>query len=196
MTLPATKAEAKAINAPYYFTGKPCKNGHISKRKTSNAGCHECKKVTDAARRQTPEYKNMMRGLQANRRKDPEIAAKESAAQSERRKTEAYREKVKPFNRAYKRDNRGKFNAYDAKRNAAKMKRTPEWLTESDNVAINDVYAQARLLTKETGIEHHVDHIVPLQGSLVSGLHVPWNLQVLTAKENMQKNNSFEVVAT
>jgi len=80
MILPATRAEAKAINSPYYFTGKSCKNDHISKRKTSNAGCHECKSVTDAARRQTPEYKSMMWRLQANRRKDPETAAKESEA--------------------------------------------------------------------------------------------------------------------
>lgn len=195
MTLPATKAEAKAIRSPYYFTGKPCKNGHICKRKTSNSGCYECKKVTDAARRQTPEYKSMMRDLQAERRKNPDVIKAEREAQSRSRRTDEYRERVRPFNREFKKNNRALYNALRAKRDAAKKSRTPAWLTESDNVDIKALYVQARQLTKETGVEHHVDHIVPLQGSLVSGLHVPWNLQVLTAKENMQKNNRFEVNA-
>jgi 5-methylcytosine-specific restriction endonuclease McrA len=50
-------------------------------------------------------------------------------------------------------------------------------------------YAQAKKLTRETGVNHEVDHIYPLQGKDCSGLHVPWNLQVLTKQQNTTKNN-------
>jgi len=193
MTVPATKAKARAIGVPYYFTGKPCKNGHICKRKTSNSGCHECKKISDAIRRKTSEYKEMMRDMQSARRRNPAVKAKDSAAQSDRRKTDEYREKVRPFNREYKKTNRGKYNAYHAKRSAAQLQRTPSWISQEDKKEMLGIYGRARQLTKMTGEPHHVDHIIPLQGILVSGLHIPKNLQILTALENMQKNNSFKV---
>lgn len=77
-----------------------------------------------------------------------------------------------------------------AKRRAARLRRTPPW---ADEAAIRAIYARARALTVETGIEHHVDHEVPLQGRLVSGLHVEHNLQILTGSENSRKRNRFEV---
>lgn len=88
--------------------------------------------------------------------------------------------------------NPGKANALKAKRNAAKMQRTPAWLTEAHFKAIRDIYMQASQLSKTTGVLHHVDHIVPLQGKIVSGLHVPWNLRVVTATVNLTKNNKLE----
>ena len=84
-----------------------------------------------------------------------------------------------------------KYTAYAAKRRAAKLQRTPPWLTQEHHDQIISKYEERGRLTQETGIEHHVDHIVPLQGDTVSGLHVPWNLQVITATENQQKSNSY-----
>lgn len=78
------------------------------------------------------------------------------------------------------------------KRIAAKLNRTPKWLTPSDWIEIKWVYKIARQLTKETGISHVVDHIIPLQGKIISGLHCPQNLQVIPARQNESKGNKFQ----
>jgi 5-methylcytosine-specific restriction endonuclease McrA len=93
----------------------------------------------------------------------------------------------------WKRDNKGTVNAYCAKRRAAKLNRTPCWLTEYDVFVITEMYTQAQDLTSATGIAYHVDHTIPLQGDTVSGLHTPTNLQIITAVENLSKNNSYTV---
>jgi len=82
-------------------------------------------------------------------------------------------------------NNRGYFNAKSAKRRASKLLATPKWLTDFDNEYIKFVYNKASFL------EMHVDHIVPLQGVNVCGLHVPWNLQLLEPSENIKKSNKF-----
>lgn len=79
---------------------------------------------------------------------------------------------------------------HSGKRRAAKLRRTPAW---ADLQAIRAIYAEARRLTTVTGIPHHVDHEIPLQGELVSGLHVHNNLQILTGSENSRKKNRYEI---
>ena len=67
----------------------------------------------------------------------------------------------------------------------------PRWLTEDHEFFIEEIYSLRDLRTEVTGVVHHVDHIVPLKGKDVCGLHVPWNLQVITAKDNLSKSNSL-----
>ena len=88
--------------------------------------------------------------------------------------------------------NREKVNAKWMARDAAKKHRTPSWLTADEHWMIEQAYDIAAKRTQILGIQFHVDHIVPLQGKTVSGLHVPWNLQVITAKENQMKSNCLE----
>ena len=78
--------------------------------------------------------------------------------------------------------------ANHAKRKARKLQACPWW---ADKEAVKAVYAEARWLTELTGVEHHVDHEVPLQHPLVSGLHVPANLRAIPAKDNCAKGNRY-----
>lgn len=84
---------------------------------------------------------------------------------------------------------RVKRNIRWARRRAAKLQRTPIWV---DYKAIENWYSKARILTKTTGIVHHVDHIIPLRGELVSGFHVETNLQCLPKLVNSVKKNRFQ----
>jgi hypothetical protein len=93
----------------------------------------------------------------------------------------------------YAKANKHKLNARTRKRQAAKIQRTPAWLTDVDNWMIEEAYELAVLRTKVTGILWEVDHVLPLQGKSVSGLHTPHNLQVIPMAQNRSKLNKFEV---
>lgn len=78
-----------------------------------------------------------------------------------------------------------------AARYAAKRQRIPPWSTKEDRAKIRSIYAECKRISRETGIQHHVDHIVPLVGKFVSGLHVPGNLQIILGSENCKKSNKW-----
>jgi hypothetical protein len=77
-------------------------------------------------------------------------------------------------------------------RKSAKLKRTPAWLTEFDLLKMKCLYQLAAMRSRESGYDWHVDHIIPLQGANVCGLHVPGNLRVIPAIDNMRKSNQYE----
>jgi 5-methylcytosine-specific restriction endonuclease McrA len=85
----------------------------------------------------------------------------------------------------------GKRTSYKAKRRAAQFQATPPWLTTQHLADIEKFYVEAARLQAVDGIKRHVDHIYPLQGKTVCGLHVPWNLQILTATANSKKHNKM-----
>lgn len=87
---------------------------------------------------------------------------------------------------------RHKVTAYQqcAARYAAKRSRTPRWLTRGQREEMRSVYAESRR-RRQSGENVHVDHIVPLVGKIVSGLHVPWNLQIIDASQNCRKSNKW-----
>lgn len=100
-------------------------------------------------------------------------------------------EKNKARSRRYKKDS-PEANAIRQRLYKARAKQaTPTWLTAEHKSTILSFYKEAARITALTGIQFHVDHIVPLNGKRVSGLHVPWNLQVLPFYENISKSNSW-----
>lgn len=104
---------------------------------------------------------------------------------------EANKERHSTNNKTWKANNLAKNTANAARYKARKLKATPAWVDAIQMAKIEEFYDIAACKTMQTGIPHHVDHIVPLKGEMVSGLHVPWNLQVLTARENISKKNKI-----
>jgi len=100
-------------------------------------------------------------------------------------------EKLAARDAKYAKANPGKINAKTARRHAAKLQRTPPWLTKEQRAEIEAIYVLCAERTRVTGVPHAVDHILPLQGRTVSGLHIAANLQIITASENCRKHNKF-----
>lgn len=160
----AERAAAFSKGDIYYFTGKPCKLGHVAKRRVLNGCCLECEKIKNKRAVETGY----------------------SAAYAEKN-----RETIRKTALRWQKNNKGKVNANTAMRHTVKMSRTPGWLTKEDKSYIKCLYQLAAMRNRCDDKKWHVDHIVPLQGESVSGLHVPWNLRVIPAVENIRKGNKF-----
>ena len=191
-----SRSDAMRQGLKRYFTGIPCSRGHVSERYTSSAKCVECdrrwgqenpEKVREKNRRWRQE--NPVKVREKNRRWRQKNL--EEARQSDRRWRQKNLEKAREDSRRWGQENPEKVLAAGAKRRAAKIQRTPAW---ADQEAIQEIYDTASFL-RDIGEDVHVDHIIPLQGEKVSGLHVHNNLQIIDAKENISKSNKFEVAA-
>jgi hypothetical protein len=104
---------------------------------------------------------------------------------------ESNREKMLKKQKVFRKQNTETISASNMKRKADKLQRTPKWLTENDFWMIKQAYELANIRSKLFGIKFHVDHVIPLRGKNVSGLHTPYNLQVIPAKENLKKSNKL-----
>lgn len=134
------------------------------------------------------------------------ISAKTERGRESRRKASCkfyYSDKGKEYSKIYSKSegakttakkyataNASKLASKAMARHAKKIRATPIWLTRLHFEQIQIFYDSAHSLTEELGIKFEVDHIVPLQGDGVCGLHVPWNLQVITRSENRSKGNT------
>ena len=186
--LPKTRAEAKASGAKHYFTGDPCKHGHIAPRKTKGS-CVECLKAEWAQANETraeyfKEYNKSEAGQKAKkgyyeRNKDAVIAAAQA------RPDEAKRQ----YRKTHKINNPDLYKELVSVRRRRFRDATPKWLSPEQRMEIRLKYRLAIEMSRATGIRHAVDHEVPIQGEDVCGLHVPWNLQVITQEENLKKYN-------
>ena len=98
------------------------------------------------------------------------------------------KEKEKIYNSIRAKENPAYFAQKTRTRKANKLQRTPSWLNAGHWLEIECIYKYCSSL-RRIGLNYEVDHIVPLQSKVVSGMHVPWNLQVITGAENSAKGN-------
>lgn len=187
---PKSRKEAQAIGAKFYFTGEPCKHGHIALRKTKGT-CVTCAQIewkANAAKRADyfAAYNKSDAGVKAKqeyyeRNKDTVKARAASRPIEDKRR---YKDKYKQANPEY-------FNVLNNLRKRRHKNATPPWLSYFQKQEMRALYQQAATITKVTGQRYVVDHIVPLNGVDVCGLHVPWNLRVITQEENLKKSNKL-----
>lgn len=174
------RAKAKKEGKTRY-EGLPCKYGHGNTRYTSNYDCVECRRLSKNTLRQKTQK-------QSKRGRPPKEKIPLTEEQIKLKKAH----RLALHREYWKRpENIGKRKAKKAKGRCSKIQRTPKWLTTEEFNKIKALYDQATLKSKETGELWHVDHIIPLRGVAVSGLHVFNNLRVIPAKENMQKGNRY-----
>lgn len=186
MDYPTTRKAAKAIGATHYFTGAPCVRGHVALRKTKGA-CVECLKedwaVDNARRAQLPKSEAAKAaGRRYYEKNKALVVAKAAKRPAEERRRARKTWKLRNPEAAQVSANAWKRRARDA---------SPPWLTLDQKAEIASIYAKARAMTKLSGVKHVVDHIVPLRSPEVCGLHVPWNLQILTHTDNCAKSNKL-----
>jgi hypothetical protein len=100
---------------------------------------------------------------------------------------------IKKRNKEYYENNRDKRCYWQSVRDATKTNAMPKWLSKEHKQQMKDMYKECFEISKTSGIPHNVDHIYPLQGENSCGLHVPWNLQIITAVENISKKNHLPI---
>lgn len=213
--LPVSRAEAKALGAPQYFTGKPCKQGHLVPKFTCSGSCTEClavrrREYMRAWAARNPEVKKqraaqwydnnreeIIERVRANYHKDLDKSRQRAREYAENHKAEASArtkewtaqnpDRKKASDKRWKDNNPAHYHSLKAKYRAARRQACPPWVDDAHMARIHEIYKLRRDISEKTGVVHEVDHIVPLQGKTVCGLHVWWNLRVIPREENNRR---------
>jgi hypothetical protein len=204
--LPRTRKEAQQLGNTLYFGAQPCRNGHVAPRQASKGVCVDCHKVCRDERQASGKirayYAEKMATDPAFRQRKSEQSKRhyhnvmkhdaERMARRYDRASEYQRE-----NREAARRNRRAFNArnpgYGREHVAARRAKIRHSdLTPFEQAQVKAIYKLRALLSRQTGIEFHVDHHIPLAKG---GLHHPDNLWVITAEENLRKHVKLPKVA-
>ena len=164
-----SRSEAIAAGAARYFTGVPCKHGHVAERYVASKTCCACGNQIANQSKAKNRLKYTQSSVAWGRANPGKLAVYQQRKNAKR-----------PAQR----------NLWTASYRSAKASRMPGWLSDVDLLEMESIYAYCAAL-RRVGLDYHVDHIVPLRGKTVSGLHAPWNLQVISGQENVQKGNAF-----
>lgn len=186
-----TRAQAKASGQTTYFNGKPCPKGHVAARQTSSGCRTECKRLVSAKWHAGNTEHNAEYGKAYRARRGEDLLAKKREYQ--RRWIAENKEEKARRDAEYERMKRAQRDsvflatraAITKRRQAVMAKATPPWADEEVIVGMYELAQKFRRI----GLDMHVDHIVPLQGKIVSGLHTHSNLQLMVGCSNRSKSN-------
>lgn len=190
MDYPKTRKEAKASGSAMYFTGVPCKRGHVAPRETKG-NCSECRKEDTRASAGTRKayFDNWNKSEAGQRAKAAYYEKNKELVKARANLCDV--EARRQYRRTYKERNPDATlldtNTYKRRLRAC----TPPWLTKEQRAEIRDIYRMALQLTKTTGVRYTVDHEIPIRSKTVCGLHVPWNLVVIPHVDNARKGNRY-----
>lgn len=174
----ASKKEALRLELRRYYGGKPCSRGHFPPvRFVANGNCHDCGLW---------HGKQRVLKMQEAGTWESELAR----IRMDRKSTPEKHERVNQLGRDWYRRFPGKALANSMDRKIRKRRSTVPW---ADKKALTTIYKTCRELSRETGLIHHVDHIVPLNGKFINGLHVQSNLRIILKLQNIQKSNKFDL---
>lgn len=177
-----TAAEARAAGAKMYFTGRPCKQGHVSPRWTMGSICVECGRTSQRKHYAATLDESKARVAKWQKQNQERVLAIKAAYRDRNR------EVLRQRSREYHERKPEIATQSAASRRASRRRAQPPWVRPAD---LRAIYKEARRVTRDTGVEHSVDHIIPLRHPLVCGLHVPWNLQVMPLAKNKIKANKW-----
>jgi hypothetical protein len=186
-----TRSEAKSKGLKTYFTGKPCPQGHMAERSVRSGTCCECKRLVSAAwnSRNKTQQQEYGRAYRAARGEDLLAKKREYQRSWNQENAEQKRLRDAEYSSIKRRQRDARFMANAAHRAAkycrALTRSTPKWV---DVDAMSGMYELAALF-RRIGLRMEVDHVVPLQGKTVSGLHTADNLQLLLRHTNASKSN-------
>lgn len=178
---PRSRKDAMASGVTRYFTGRPCLRGHVDFRTAVKGMCCACSREKAAARYSA----------------DPSAAS--SASRRWREKNPDYADKnrarINENSARYRRANLDKCASLRSMRRAREKSAVPGWFGELDRFAIAEAQSLAKARSSCTGVRWEVDHVYPLAGKSVCGLHCASNIQVVPMQYNRRKSNRLPVVA-
>jgi len=204
-----SRKEAISRGLKHYFTGQPCKHGHVSDRFVASKKCRRCgieqnaewmrnnpeqwKAISRNSKRRT--Y-NTVRNAESCRRFTEKNRDNPAYHERNAMRAAAWREKnperAHAIQRAYKESHRGVLAARTSERKGRQRHATPQW---ANLAAIELIYREAAAISARSGVTHHVDHYFPLKGETVCGLHVENNLRVIPWIDNIRKSNRLPTEA-
>lgn len=199
-----SRAQAKALGLKTYFTGNPCKRGHVALRQVSSEMCMVCsndkakgyyrKNKASAIARRMQRYHDDPQGERAKMREHYN-RNKDDAKAKRKHRYALNGDLLRAQSRDWAKSNPAMRKAQHIKRRARKLNATPKWFGEFDELVMLEAADLCRRREASTGNPWHVDHMIPLQAREACGLHVGANIQVIPAAMNIKKRNSMSLIA-